>query len=72
MSGRRIEDHGFWADSKSKGSVCPEGAKTKETSSEEGFGSLMHYEDTDEAIKSQQANNKKKVHGHPMKPGTRN
>ena len=72
MSGRRIDDHSFWAGGKSKGSVFPEGAKTKDESSAEGFGSLSHYEDTTEAIKSQQEMNKKKVHSHPHKPGTRN
>ena len=72
MSGRRIDDHSFWAGGHSKGSVFPEGAKTKDESSAEGFGSLMQYEDTTEAIKSQQEMNKKKVHGHPRKPGHRN
>lgn len=71
MAGRRIEDHGFWAGGKSKGSVFPEGAKTKMESSAEGFGALSHYEDTTETIKSQQEMNKKKVHGHPQKPGHR-
>lgn len=72
MAGQRIEDHGFWAGGHSKGSVFPEGAKTKDESSAEGFGALSHYEDTTEAIKSQQEMNKRKVHGHPHKPGTRN
>jgi hypothetical protein len=48
------------------------GAKTKNESSAEGFGALSHYEDTTEAIKSQQMMNKSKVHGHPQKPGHRN
>ena len=72
MSGRRIDDHSFWAGGKSKGSVFPEGAKVKHESSAEGFGELSHYEDTTEAIRSQQEMNKKKVHGHPQKPGHRN
>jgi len=71
MAGKRIDDHSFWAGGRSKGSVFPEGAKTKDESSAEGFGALMHYEDTTEAIKSQQEMNKKKVHGHPQKPGHR-
>lgn len=71
MAGQRIDDHSFWAGGKSKGSVFPEGAKTKDESSAEGFGALMHYEDTTESIKSQQEMNKKKVHGHPQKPGHR-
>ena len=72
MSGRLISDHAFWAGGKSKGSVFPEGAKTKDESSAEGFGGLNKYEDTTEAIKSQQMMNKSKVNGHPMKPGMRN
>lgn len=73
MSGRRIDDHSFWAGGKSKGSVFPDGShKTKDESSAEGFGALSHYEDTTEAIKAQQEMNKKKVHGHAHKPGTRN
>lgn len=71
MAGRRIDDHSFWAGGRSKGSVFPEGAKTKHESSAEGFGALSHYEDTTETIKSQQEMNKKKVHGHPQKPGHR-
>jgi len=72
MAGRKIDDHSFWAGGHSKGSVFPEGAKTKDESSAEGFGSVMHYEDTTEAIKSQQMMNKTKVHGHPRKDGFRN
>lgn len=73
MAGRHIEDHAFWAGSKPKGSVFPDGGgKLKEESSADGFGALSHYEDTTETIKAQQEMNKKKVHGHPHKPGTRN
>lgn len=72
MAGRRIDDHHSWIGPSGKNVPFPDGAKMKQTSSEEGFGSLMHYEDTDEAIKAQQAQNKAKVHGHPHKPGTRN
>jgi len=73
MSGRRIDDHSNWIGSKGKHSVFPDGPhKTKEESSAEGFGALGKYEDTTEAIKSQQMMNKAKVHGHPQKPGHRN
>lgn len=72
MSGRKIDDHSFWAGGPSKGSPLPDGgAKVKHESSAEGFGNLGKYEDTTEAIKSQQMMNKSKVHGHPHKPGTR-
>ncbi len=73
MCGRHIEDHKFWAGGKGKDSVFPDGPyKTKPESSAEGFGALMHYEDTTETIKSQQEMAKEKVHGHPMKAGHRN
>jgi hypothetical protein len=71
--GQRIDDHSFWAGSKGKDSVFPDGPhKTKDESSAEGVGSLSHYEDTTETIKSQQEMAKKKVMGHPQKPGHRN
>lgn len=71
MGGKHIEDHKFFAGSGSP--RFPDGPhKTKDESSAEGFGSLGHYEDTTEAIKSQQMMNKSKVHGHPQKPGHRN
>jgi hypothetical protein len=72
MSGRRIDDHSFWAGGHSKGSVFPEGAKTKQEHSSSTFGALNHYEDTTEKIKSQQDMNTRKVHGHPQKAGHRN
>lgn len=72
MAGRRINDHAFWAGGHSKGSVFPEGAKTKNESSAEGFGALSHYEDTTETIKAQQEMSKRKVHGHAHKEGYRN
>lgn len=70
MSGMKITDHKFFAGSGSP--KFPKGNHTKDESSSEGAGSLMHYEDTTEAIKSTQEAAKKKVHGHPHKPGTRN
>ncbi len=71
MGGMKITDHKFFGGSGSP--RFPDGPhKTKDESSAEGFGELNHYEDTTEAIKSQQMMNKKKVHGHPQKPGHRN
>jgi hypothetical protein len=72
MGGRHIDDHSFWAGGHGKGTVMPDGAKTKQVSSTDGFGALGHYEDTNETIVSQQNMAKTKVHGHPHKPGTRN
>ena len=71
--GQRIDDHSFWAVSKGKDSVFPDGPhKTKMESSAEGAGSKMDYEDTTEKIKSQQVAGVGKIKSHPMKPGYRN
>lgn len=72
MSGRRIDDHSSWVGGKSKGSVFPEGVKTKNESSAVGAGALGKYEDTTETIKSQQEMGISKAKAHPMKPGYRN
>lgn len=69
--GQRIDDHRFWAGNKSKGSVFPEGAKTKDESTAEGAGEVMRYEDTTEAIKSSQEMGEKQIKRRPLKPGTR-
>jgi len=71
--GQRIDDHSFWAGSKSKDSVFPKGVHTKDESSAEGSGSLMKYEDTTEAIKATQVESVKQVKSRPIKqPGYRN
>jgi hypothetical protein len=72
MSGRRINDHSFWAGSKSKASVFPEGVKSKAYSSAEGAGAEMDYEDTTEKIQSQQQKGKAQAKSHEMKPLYRN
>lgn len=70
--GQRIDNHSFWAGKPEKDSRFPDGPhKTKDESSAEGVGSLSHYEDTTEAIKSQQMMGSKKVKGHAQKPGHR-
>ena len=71
--GQRIDDHSFWAGSKGKDSVFPDGPhKTKAESSAEGAGSLSHYEDTTETIKSQQVAGMNKAKALPQKTGYRN
>lgn len=70
--GQRIDDHKWWGGGASKGSVFPEGAKIKHESDDGHDGHLSKYEDTTEAIKSQQEMNKRKAKGHDMKPGYRN
>jgi len=72
MSNKRIDDHSSWIGGKSKGSVFPEGVKTKNESSAVGAGHLGKYEDTTETIKSQQEMGIGKAKSHPMKPGYRN
>ena len=70
--GQRLDDHSFWAGGKSKGSVFPEGAKTKNEASAEHAGAETEYEDTTEAIKKMQDANASKAKGHPTKSGYRN
>ncbi len=70
--GQRIDDHSFWAGAKGKSDVFPDGPhKVKNESSAEGAGSLMHYEDTTEAIKSVQVMGEKQAKRHPLKTGYR-
>ncbi len=70
--GKHINDHGFWAGGKSKGSPFPEGAKVKHESSAVGAGAEMDYEDTTEKIKAQQVMGVNKVKAHPQKALHRN
>lgn len=70
--GQRIDDHGSWIGSRGKNSVFPDGPhKTKNESSAEGAGAEMSYEDTTEAIKSQQEMTARGAKKHPLKPGHR-
>jgi hypothetical protein len=71
MGGQKIDYHSFWAGGRSKGSFFPEGAKTKEISEQEGAGSVMRYEDTQEAIHAQQRENVKQTKNRPLKPNYR-
>ena len=73
MSGQKINDHSSWMGKGSKGHVFPDGPhKTKMESSANGAGKLEKYEDTTEAIRSQQEAGERKIKGHAHKPGTRN
>jgi hypothetical protein len=72
MSGRRIDDHSFWAGGKSKGSVFPEGVKLKEERSVEGAGYVgTEYPDTTDKIYRDQKGGVKKAESYPLKPGYR-
>jgi len=71
--GQRIDDHSFWAGSRSKASVFPDGPhKEKEYVSVEGAGSLMRYEDNDPMIKATQEEGVKKAKARPLKEHYRN
>lgn len=71
--GRRIDDHSFWAGSKGKDSVFPDGPhKTKTESSAEGAGAENDYEDTTEKVKAQQMLGAGKIKARPMKALHRN
>ena len=69
--GKKIEDHSFWGGSKPSGSVLPIGSKMKPMQDSAGDGHEAYYEDTAEAIHSQQSNNMKKAKSHDMKTGYR-
>lgn len=73
MSGRRIDDHKFWAGSKGKDSVFPDGPhKTKAETSAEGSGHLgTQYPDTTEDIRRDQMAGDAKAKGRAIKPGYR-
>ena len=71
MGGKRIDDHSSWVGKGSDGSVFPMGAKTKRETSASSAGELNHYEDTTEAIKSQQDMGERKARSHAQKAGFR-
>jgi hypothetical protein len=67
MSGRKISDHSSFAGSRSAKSVLPEGVKIKmESERGEDGGAMGKYEDTFEAISSQQRSGVKKMRSHSM------
>lgn len=69
--GKRIDDHKSWVGEPSKGSVFPEGVKVKNESSDGHEGAVSKYEDTTEAIRSQQEEGAGKMKKHGQKPGYR-
>lgn len=69
--GMRIDDHANWTGAAPKGSVFAPNAKMKSIADQEGAGSEMDYEDTQEKIKSVQEKNVSQINKHPMKPGYR-
>lgn len=71
MAGQRIDDHGSWIGSRGKNVPLPDGAKMKQISDKEGAGSVMRYEDTEEAIGQVQSESVSKLKSKPLKPGYR-
>lgn len=73
MSGRRIDDHSFWAGGKGKDSVFPDGPhKVKTETSAEGSGHLgSEYPDTTEDIRRDQMQGDSKIKGRKIKSGYR-
>ncbi len=67
MSGRRIDDHSFWAGKSGKDMVMPQGVHTKSESSAEGAGAAARYIDKPEDIKDQQTAGNAKIKGHQGK-----
>lgn len=66
--GQRIDDHSFWAGSRSKASVFPDGPhKEKQYMSADGAGSNMNYQDTTEKIKAAQDEGTRKAKAHQGK-----
>lgn len=72
MGGRKLNDHSSWVGKGSDGTVFPKGSKVQKVNSEEGAGSLMHYEDNNEAIVKTQGHQVAKLKSHPLKTGYRN
>jgi hypothetical protein len=69
--GMRIDNHANWTGKAAKGSIFAPGAKMKSIADQEGSGSVMRYEDTEERIKDVQEKSVSQVKKHPMKPGYR-
>lgn len=72
MAGQRIDDHSSPFGNSRTNVPFPEGAKMKQISDQEGAGSVMRYEDTQEAVKHVQSESVKHLKGRPLKPGYRN
>lgn len=73
MSGKRIDDHSFWAGGPGKHSVMPDGPhKCKAEMTADGSGHIgMEYSDTTEMIRRDQMMGNGKIKSHKMKPGYR-
>ena len=72
MSGRRIDDHKFWAGGRTKDSVFPKGVHSVDVEDVPGGGKVLVYEDTSHAIAEQQREGVKQIRKHPLKPHYKN
>jgi hypothetical protein len=70
--GKRIDDHSSWIGDRTEKNIFPSGMKEKYETSAEGAGEENQYEDTTEAIRSQQEMGKAKAKAHPTKANYRN
>jgi len=70
--GRRIDDRSAWMGSSSSENPLPMSSKERSFSSADGVGELSMYEDTSEAIKSQQEANNRQAMKNRFGPGQRN
>jgi hypothetical protein len=70
--GQKIDDHSFWAGSKTSTNPFPNGVKSKQYMSADEAGTLKNYEDTTEKIKSAQDKNASQAKAYPTKPAYRN
>lgn len=61
---QQINDHSFWAGSKNKNSIFPEGVKMKHYEAGAGDGALNKYEDKEEDISRMQKESVKKMREH--------
>jgi hypothetical protein len=71
MSGQRIDYHGSPFGKNRSNVPFPDGAKMHQISDQEGAGSVMRYEDTEQAIGHVQKESVKHLKNRPLKPGYR-
>lgn len=71
MSGQRMDYHGSPYGNNRKDVPFPDKAQMHQISDQEGAGSVMRYEDTEEAIGHVQKESTKHLKNRPLKPGYR-
>ena len=71
MSGRKIDDHAFWAGKPEKGGVFPRESRMKEEHSASSAGAMSDYPDTTEDVHRDQSGAASKLKSKPLRPGYR-